>query len=984
VLVHRSALRSIATSAAVGALAVTGLAVTAAPASALAAPGSLKTNIRNSSTAILSWSAVAKATGYEVQVDSASSFSSPDYSAKTTNTKAVPTKALIPGKNYWRVRSTASGDESKWVTGSFTVAPVTTPIPLAPADGAVLQQPQSPPLLQWSSSQGAISYSVAVDADADMIGAKVYSTKTTSLVVPDPLTVGDWYWQVTAVKGTGLVSLPSAVTRFDISPLPAPVISYPANDVNAAIEDVVLDWNPVPGAKTYDVQVATDDGFNTITLNVDGIEGTRYSPPVTLRNDQFWWRVRAVDLAGQPTPWATSLFGFQRQWLDKPTLLYPAGTEGAPGATSTAKPFYEWTPVQHAAYYELYTSTDPFFSVNVDHCDTAGTTYVPRGLTDCGFRTGGVTYWKIRPMDTPYKPSPGLPGVLSNVHAFTWTPPADPGGSFDQNVTAQNLKVSVSGTALADPSKACSDNPCDGVPATPVFTWDPVPGADFYRVWVELDENFTFKAMGNTSYLQTENTAAALEYPSTSTDDVATLKETTAGGAYYWYVQACGGGLCGLSPVSQDPPLPGVKAFRKQSPSVSGLVASNVNGTDITFDWQDYVLANNVASLWRGQTGTQSAMTYQVEVDNDPSFSSPVDVAEVDQTTYTAPDQLYPEGTYFWRVQARDAEDNGLTWSPVQTFTKSSPAVTPSSPVGGALVPGTTPFRWAAQAFAAAYTVEVYKNNDLSFSTANRIFTATVKTTAYAPASPIPASNAPYVWRVRRQDASNNPGPWSNPQTFFSTGVAPNLLAPKAGIWLKNAGALFEWTEVPGAASYKLNIGGTKATVVSTVATAYAPSAQGSGKYTWNVTAYDGAGNPLATSATRQFKVDATPPVVTKVTPQTLKPTSVIKAVFSEKVKGVSEKSIKLFKLKGNKKVLILSKVRVLKKGKAASLDPKSRLRPGDYLLVFYTNKIKDKRGNHLVANNVTPELRVTVPTFGRTPDAARDRRLPGTFGTAP
>ena len=115
----------------------------------------------------------------------------------------------MPGKNFWRVRSLLGSDQSKWVTGSFTVAPVTTPIPLAPADGAALAQPQSPPLLQWSSSQGAISYSVEVDADADLIGAKVYSTKTTSLVVPDPLTLGDWYWRVTAVKGTGLVSLPS-------------------------------------------------------------------------------------------------------------------------------------------------------------------------------------------------------------------------------------------------------------------------------------------------------------------------------------------------------------------------------------------------------------------------------------------------------------------------------------------------------------------------------------------------------------------------------------------------------------------------------------------------------------------------------------------------------------------------------------------------------------------------------------------------------
>ena len=970
-LVHRSALRSIATSAAVGALAVVGLAVTAAPASALAAPGNLKTSIRNSSTAILSWSAVSKATGYEVQVDSASSFSSPDYTAKTTNTKAVPTKALIPGKNYWRVRATVSGDESKWVTGSFTVAPVTTPIPLAPADGAVLQQPQSPPLLQWSSSQGAISYSVAVDADADMIGAKVYTTKTTSLVVPDPLTVGDWYWQVTAVKGTGLVSLPSSTSRFDISPIATPTITYPANDVNQAIEDVVLDWTPVPGARTYDVQVALDASFNNIALTAEGVDGTRYSPPTTLNSDQFWWRVRAVDLAGQPTPWATSLFGFQRQWPDKPVAVYPQGPTGAPTALASSDlEYYQWTPVQHATSYELYTASDANMTVGVDVCTVMGTTYAPRNAGDCGFHSGSTTFWEVRPIDAPYPVGSGLPGIFSTVQAFTWTDPGTSGVWNPSNI-ATNLKAAVDGGGIVNPATGCTDVLCDGVPTTPTLSWDPVPGANSYRVYVAQDVNFTTTELPTVPI--TNNTMLTVRL----SDNVSALPDSQAGSAYYWYVQPCVGANgvapCGASPVSQNPPLPGAKSFRKASPAVTGLSSSNPNSSEITFSWGDYYDANQ-ATAWRGELGNQSAKQYHIQVDNEPSFATPIDDIKVDQTTYTSFDGLYPDGTYFWRVQATDEQNNGLTWSQVQAFTKSSPPVTPASPVGGAQVPGTTPFRWSAEPFAASYTVEVYKNNDLSFSTANRVFTATVKTTAYAPSSPIPAAAAPYVWRVRRQDASNNPGPWSSPQSFFSTGVAPNLLSPKAGIWVKSTAGLFEWTEVPGAASYVINIGGTKASKVTTVATAYAPSGLGTGKYTWNVTAYDGAGNPLATSATRQFKVDATPPEVVKLTPTDLKPTSVIKAVFSEKVKGVSEKSMKLFKLKGSKKVLILSKVRVLKKGKAASLDPKSRLRPGSYLILFYTNKITDRHGNHLVANEVTPELRVTVPTFGRT----------GTFGTAP
>ena len=119
----RPRLRSIASGLAATAVAVSGLVALAPPASALAAPGGLKSDVANSSTVILSWSRIAKATTYEVQVDSTDSFSSPDYTQNLPNTKAVPTKALVPGKNFWRVRAVGNGKQSSWVVDSSTSRP---------------------------------------------------------------------------------------------------------------------------------------------------------------------------------------------------------------------------------------------------------------------------------------------------------------------------------------------------------------------------------------------------------------------------------------------------------------------------------------------------------------------------------------------------------------------------------------------------------------------------------------------------------------------------------------------------------------------------------------------------------------------------------------------------------------------------------------------------------------------------------------------
>ena len=62
-----------------------------------------------------------------------------------------------------------------------------------------------------------------------------------------------------------------------------------------------------------------------------------------------------------------------------------------------------------------------------------------------------------------------------------------------------------------------------------------------------------------------------------------------------------------------------------------------------------------------------------------------------------------PRGRCCWRVQAIDSDDNGLTWSDVAARSprraRRSPCRRPST---ARRSPGTTPFRWAPQAFASS------------------------------------------------------------------------------------------------------------------------------------------------------------------------------------------------------------------------------------------------------------------------------------------
>lgn len=940
-------------SASVG-IAVIGAGLVVSPAQAVGAPSGLGVRNANSATPILTWNR-ATGTTYQVQVDNDSSFGSPEVNESTKNVKYVPTKNLAPGQQFWRVRAVKGESSSDWTRSSFSVAAVSVPVPTNPANGAVLPQPDQPPLLRWLTSRGAKQYTVEVDGDADFIGAKSYTTQSTSLAVPDALPAGDYYWRVTASLGDGFNSVPSATSRFDLGPLAVPTLVYPLDDIDGAIEDVVLDWNPVPGAQYYDLQVATDASFNNFAYKAENLRGSRFSPPVTLFNDQFWWRVRAIDLAGQATEWASGRASFQRSWVDKPVAQWPTGAtsvaDGSVPTSSGTRWFYQWSPVDHASSYEIQLADDPNFSVGVKMCETASTTYAPRDASDgCAWPAGDVHYWRVRPNDFPYPD--GLPGVFSVAQKVKFDPLPNPGPETSMTFAfTSGLKASMTGLGAAGAGSGCVAVTCSALSATPVLSWNAYPGATSYQVILAVDENFTTSPLTDLGALTTKNTYFSLRW----NNQVKALADSQAGEPWYWFVVPCNSTGCGPNPISESPPPPGAHSFVKASPAVVGLTSSDPAGSDITFSWQDYMATNNATATY-GETGQQAARAYRIQVDNEPSFQSPLlEEAVVDQTTFTSRDKLYPEGAVWWRVQAIDAQENNLTWSEPAPLIKASPALTLTSPASGATVPGSTPFEWAPQGHASAYEVEVYKNGDVAFSPANRVVSGRVANPSYTPASPLPASNTPYVWRVRRFDSTNNPGPWSSAY-FTSLGSVPELLTPGNGPLLPSNGAFFEWSDVPGAARYQLTLispSGGKVDV-NTVGTAHAPSELTSGNWTWSVAAFDAADKPLGSSQSRGFRIDAIQPKVVKVKPGKPNATSDLKVLFSERVKGISKKTVKLKRANAKGKLTVVkAKVKVKKAGKLAIINPKGRLKKGTYVIVFKNTAIKDLAGNPLVDKKI-------------------------------
>lgn len=451
----RAARRALVPLVALAAL-LLGLLVVPATAAVSAPAGLAASAVSGSRTPVLSWRPVAKAGSYEVQVSSDPSFATRIAGARTTNHRYVPTVSLPSGTLHWRVRTTGTDrTTSGWATSSVTVSAVAAPEALGPVDGAQLQQPQSPPVLRWSAVQGASRYLVEVDTDSDFIGASSYSTSTTSFVVADTLEPRTYHWRVRVELDKGLLSQWTVPRTFAVLALPeVQVTPVQGADDRLGTEDVHLDWEPVLGAKEYELEVSTDPGFNNTSATVEKIKvkGTRYSPPVTYLNNQYYWRVRALNAQGHPGPWPDSTPPvFQRSWPARPDLVHPADSLQTVGDDF----FFEWTPVDHATRYQLDVGEDPNFSPgNFQSCYTASTTYTAGYASDgCMPSEGVVTHWRVRALDDPK----GVQGIYSPIQRFVYAS------------DAVNLVSPAHGATVA----------------VPTMTWDALRDTERYYVEVQ-------------------------------------------------------------------------------------------------------------------------------------------------------------------------------------------------------------------------------------------------------------------------------------------------------------------------------------------------------------------------------------------------------------------------------------------------------------------------------------------------------------------
>ena len=804
------------------------------------------------------WSPVPGADTYEFQLAADRNFNSPvlgpgEGSFTTKNTRATLKKTVPNGTYWWRVRATKSGDTSPWSTPrslskSWTAAPAS----LSPGNGFPFTFPGSPMTLNWSPVPYAASYLFSLASDpalANLVestnGQPVETWATNYVPVFNLLPQGTYYWNVVPVDSEGNRGAPAPVTSFNWS-WPSTTTPH-VTDLVAADEffDPQFSWDAVPGAAKYEVEVNSSVDFapgSKVCCTQQTIS-TSLAPTVVFRDNTYYWRVRAIDAAGNAGVWNLGP-NFIKTFDKVPPVTAPSiknlhmrdnlsdtGTDVDPGTLGyqTNVPILKWDTVPGASSYLVdvapYTGgICAWGDSGAWRVTTAVPSWAPLGTDWNQVKpypdAAPVAYDFVRLVlnqsycarvrargerDTSFLDVYGDFTYLNNGQgwAFQWTgSPA--GGSCTPSCNtgylgSDDYLLPARGTLTR---------------LTPLITWRPLAGKASYFVIVAKDASFS----NIVDYAFTNLPAySPRSYfgPTTYTD------ETTL---FYWAVLpatgANGSGAVG------DPLMAAASNFQKQS--IPPAAMSPADGALLTsqpvFQWSQ----------------VEGARRYRFQVAQEPTFANPLEDVTTAATSYT-PFTTHPaDTTLYWRVRADDENLIGLNWSPVRSFQRRLPTPTPDSAnaTSGDFTPA---WSWSSVTGASGYTFSMDGPTGEHREWPNLRLRSAAFVYLFGPGI--------WRWRVRAEfpklPAGTVTGPWSSYVPFTRTLGEPG----GARTSVSGSHVLVSWTWKLGAKNYRVQFSDRpdfSSTIedVTTDNTSYAPLmthpfyATGGSLY-WRVAAMD-------------------------------------------------------------------------------------------------------------------------------------------------
>jgi hypothetical protein len=783
------------------------------------------------------WSPVPGADTYEFQVAADQNFNSPvlgrgEGSFSTKNTRATLKKTLPNGRYWWRVRATTkSGDASPWSNPrSLQKSWTQVPSSQSPGPGYPFTFPGAPISLGWAPVPYAASYFLTLASDpalANVVinnGAPQETWATNYVPAFNLLPSGTYYWNVTPVDSEGNKGTPGPVSSLSWS-WPSTTTAY-VTDLMTADEmfDPQFSWVPVPGATKYEVEVNSSVDFapgSKVCCTQLTISNS-LAPTVVFRDNTYYWRVRALDAAGNAGVWNRGP-DFVKTFDKVPPVTAPSiknlhmrdnlndpGTDvdGGTAGYQTNVPVLKWDSVPGASAYLVdvapyNASVCEWGSSQGWRVNTSVASWTPLG--------SGWNNFKPYPDATPVA-SDGIALVLNKRYCVRVR------AKGERDVAMQDVYGDFTylddgtGTAfqwVGYPIGGACTPSCNAgylgqddyvLPArgtltrlTPLLTWKPLAGRQSYFVLVSKDPNFS----NIVDYAFTQLPA----YSPRRQDRPTTYSDETT--LFYWAVLPATG-INGSGAVG-DPLSAAASPFQKQSLPPSAM--SPADGA---------LLTDQPVFRW---TSVEGARRYRFQVAQEPTFAAPLEDVATASTSYT-PFTTHPaDTTLYWRVRADDENLIGLTWSAVRTFQRRLAAPVPN-PNNVTISDFTPAWAWSNITGASGYSFQIDGPDGSHKDYAGLRVPAATFVYLYGPGI--------WRWRVRAEypklPTGIVTGPWSSYVPFTRTLSEPSSVKTS----VSGNHVLLQWIWKLGVKDFRVQISQrpdfmTTLEDVTTDNTSYAP-----------------------------------------------------------------------------------------------------------------------------------------------------------------
>ncbi|MCC7521836.1 MAG: fibronectin type III domain-containing protein [Flavobacteriaceae bacterium] len=336
----------------------------------------------------LDWSSVSGNTGYPYQIDTVSTFDSPQLISNTTanNISEVTINGLSFGTTYyWRVKTQTATGTSDWSTVfNFTTA---NSITLYSPTNGTTDQPIAL-TLDWSSLTGNTGYKYQYDTvntfDSPNLVTNTTATNISEIYISNLAFNTTYYWRVAVLGATGQSGWS---TVFNFKTANNITLYMPTNGAIDQPIALTLDWSSLTGNTGYKYQydtVNTFDSPNLVTNTTVANSSEIYISNLAF-NTTYYWRVAVLGATGQ-SGWST-VFNFKT--ANNITLYTPTnGTIDQPIALTL-----DWSSLTgNTGYKYQYDTVNTFDSPNlVTNTTVANSSEIY--ISNLAFNT--TYYWRV-------------------------------------------------------------------------------------------------------------------------------------------------------------------------------------------------------------------------------------------------------------------------------------------------------------------------------------------------------------------------------------------------------------------------------------------------------------------------------------------------------------------------------------------------------------------------------------------------------------